>query len=188
MDKLSIINNALLKVALPPAAALDDCDWNAGRVFESSAEECLRAHGWSFAMRYATLEQLESPPFGFKYAYQMPEDCVRVVDIRPGSDLRSPRARFVTRGRQVFTNANPANTRYTGRELDTEIWPGDFANAVSCRIAAEIAGLSAEKIAMIPQLMQLAQIALNQAIMTDAREETERVPLDDSLYASRGER
>ena len=185
MDKLQLINSALLKTGLPPAATLNDCDWNASAVFSLAAEEALRTHAWSFAMRYATLERSSAPPFGFDYAYRMPEDCVSVVDIRPTQDLRSPKARFVTRGRDIFTNASPCNARYTGREMDISIWPPDFCNAVATRIAAEIAGLSAEKMALAPQLLQLYQIAINEAIKNDAREETERVPLDESLYAGR---
>lgn len=189
MTKLQIINNALLKVALPPAATLEDCDWNASSVFATCAEQALRAHAWGFAQAYAALERKAAPPaFGFSHAYAMPEDCVRVIDVRPGAEIRSPKARFVVQGRDVLTNASPANTRYVRRELNPENWPDDFANAVSCRIAAEIAGLSGEKIALIPQLMQMYQIAINQAMAADAHEETERVPLDESLYAARAER
>lgn len=189
MTRLEIINHALLKVGLPLAAGLDDCDWNANFVFDAGAEQALRAHAWGFAQRLAVLERLaQAPAFGFSHAYRMPEDCIRVVEVRPGNDLRSPRARFICQGRQVLTNAAPCNARYTARALDPEIWPADFANAAACKIACEIAALSAEKTQLVPQLIQLYQLSLAEAMGADAREETSRVPLDESLYAIRGER
>lgn len=189
MTRLDIINNALLKTALPLAASIDDCDWNANFVFDTCAEQALRAHAWGFAQRLASLSRLpDSPPFGFSYAYAMPEDCLRVIDCRPAAELRSPRARFVTQGRRVLTNASPCNARYIARDLNPENWPPDFANAVACRIACEIAALSAEKIQLVPQLLQIYQLAIAQAQASDAREETERVPLDDSLHAARSAR
>lgn len=188
MDRLGVINRALMKVALPLAATLQDCDWNANLVFEDCTTEVLREHSWSFAQRLAVLEMLpDTPAFGFRYAYKMPEDCVHMTDVRAQGDIRAPKAKMVTQGRRVLTNASPCYARYTAKDLDPDNWPSDFTDATACRIAWEIAALSAEKLSLIPSLVQLYQRALNIAMKNDAREETTRVPPDESLYSVRGE-
>lgn len=186
MDRLTIMNRALLKTGLPPAAALEDINWNANMVFEDVAVELLRGFPWGFAQKYAVLPQSQKKPvFGWNYSYDLPEDCLRVIDVHACNDLRAPKARYVISGRQLLCNVTPCNMRYVGKVLDPSLWSNDFADAVAARIACEIAGLAAENMGLVPQLMQLFNIALSQAQLSDAREETERVPLPDSLFASR---
>lgn len=186
MDRLTIINRALMKTGLPLAASLNDCDWNASVIFEDVTEELLRGHPWGFAQKFAVLNSPEgTPAHGFNYCYKLPDDAARAIDVRGEHDLRSPRGRFVLSGRRVYCNLKPCNLRYVARILDPDEWPPDFANAVSARIAQEIAALSAESMGLVPQLAQLAQIALGQAQLTDARETTERVSLPESVYQNR---
>lgn len=185
-DKLSIINAALMKVGLPLAADVNDCDWNASTIYEAMAEQALRSFPWGFATRFAVLTRSAAEPaFGFRYAYAMPSGCLRVVDVRCGEDLRSPKARFVVSGKLVYANVSPCNARYVARELDPADWPTDFADAVAARIAAEIANLSAQTMSMTPGLIQLYQLSLAQAQAIDATETTERVPLDESILRTR---
>lgn len=184
--KLSVINAALMKVGLPLAADLNDCDWNASSIHDAVAEQALRSFPWGFATRFAVLARsAQSPAFGFQHAYSLPVDCLRVVDVRCGEDLRSPRARFVISGRLVYANVTPCNCRYVARDLNPSNWPTDFADAVAARLAAEIANLSAQTMSMTPQLIQLYQLSLAQAQAIDATETTERVPLDESILAAR---
>jgi len=184
--KLDVINAALMKVGLPLAASLDDADWNASSIFDSVAEQALRSFPWGFAMRYAVLQAgTPMPSFGFKHAYKMPTDCLRIIDVRPGEDLRAPKARFTISGKMVYSNVSPCNARYVARDLEPANWPTDFADAVAARIAAEIANLSAQTMTMTPGLIQLYQLSLAQAQAVDATETTERVPLDESILHAR---
>ncbi len=189
MDKLTLINMALMKCGLPLAASLNDCDWNAQLMFEQCAGEALVSHAWGFAQKSATLVMdPESPQFGYNYRYRMPEDCLRVLDVRAEHDSRAPKGRFRVQGRYILTNANPCHARYIGRFLDPGDWPPMFCNAVAARIAQEIAGLSAENMAMVPQLLQAYKLALTEAQLMDARESTERVTLDVSVHEQRQQR
>lgn len=188
MDKLGVINLALLKVALPLAANLEDCDYNASMIFDNVADQNLKLHAWGFAQKFAILEEARSTPaFGYPYAYLKPADCVRIIDVRQDNDLRAPRARMSPEGALVFTTARPCYARYVWRCLDPQYWPADFTDAVACHIACEIAGLSGEKIALVPQLYQLYTVSVSKAMANDAREVTDRVPLDESLYRARSQ-
>lgn len=188
-DKLNVINNALMKIGLPLAATLDDCDWNAASIYDLALEQVLRSFAWGFASRFATLPKSGGmPAHGYRYAYTMPEDCLKIIDIRPGFDLRSPRSPFVISGRDIFTNASPCNIRYVAMADDAAQWPPDFADAVACRIALEIAPLSAQTMSMTPGLLQLYQIALANAQAADARESCGSIPADESVMQARGGR
>ncbi|MBQ9536617.1 MAG: hypothetical protein IJU79_02380 [Desulfovibrionaceae bacterium] len=195
--KLEIINNALLKVGLPLAATLDDADWNATIVYDTVAKQALRSFAWGFAMRYANLAvESSAPNHGFTYKYGLPEAtedhpeyaCLRVLDVRASSDLRAPKARFAVAGLAIYTNVSPCHVRYIGDfSSKPNRWPDDFADAVSCKIAAEIANLSAQTVSMTPGLLQMYQLALAQAQAIDSTETNERVPLDESILASRSQ-
>lgn len=187
MDKLKVINMALMKTGLPLAASLSDCDWNASLIFDVTAEELLRGYAWNFATRLATLPEAdEPPPFGFARAFILPDDCAAVIDVRSSHDLRAPRSRFTRNGSQLFTQEAPCNIRYVSASVPPEQWPPDFARACASRIAAEIASLSAEKASLAPQLIALHAKELADAQAADARESGERIPLDMSFMTARG--
>lgn len=185
-NKLEVINSALMKIGLPLAATLDDADWNASTVYDLVVERVLRSFNWGFAASFGVFAPSGNVPIhGFTHAYAIPDDCLRVIDVRCASDLRAPRARFVVSGRDVFTNVSPCNARYVHMVKDPQLWPPDFTDAVSCLIAFEIASLSAQTMSMTPGLMQLYQVALAQAQSVDATETSERVPLDESVLIAR---
>lgn len=186
MDKLGVINMALLKTGLPLASSLKDCDWNAAFIFDLCVEQIERGFAWGFAQKFTVCARdATAPPFGFDYSYTLPADCLRVIDVRNQHDLRAPKCTYVLQGRKLLTSASPCNLRYVARNLEPGDWPGDFTDAVACLIACEIAALSAEKMSLVPVLTQKYQLALAQAQIADARENTERVPLNQSLFAAR---
>lgn len=185
MDRLLVINKALMKAGLPLAASLNDVDWNAQLVFESCVDEALRGFAWGFAQRFEVLGMSGAPAHGYRYGYGLPGDCLRVIDVHCMHDLRSPRARYVVSGRNLYCNVSPCNLRYVARNYEPEEWPVDFADAVACRIAMEIASLSTQTMKLLPSMMQLYQAALAQAQATDGRETQERVPLDESIWLAR---
>lgn len=185
MDKLSVINAALMKCGLPLAAALNDADWGAAERFDNVAEQVLRSHNWNFATRHATLIRQGTPEHGYTQAYQLPAECLRVLDVRPAEDMRGPQARFSVVGERLYCNISPCNARYVARVLDPADWPADVADAVATRLAAEIAPLSAQSFGLGASLLQLAQLAFQQAQANDAAEQRERLPAGSPYAAVR---
>ena len=176
MDKLAAVNAALMKCGLPLAASLRDTDWGASERFDAVTDLLLRAHAWNFATRYAVLARQGAPEHGYAFAYALPADCLRVLDARPGEDLRAPGARFSVVGTRLYCNCSPCNARYVARVADPALWPADFADAVTTRLAAEIAPLSAQSFGLGASLLQLAQLSFQQAQATDAAEHGDRLP------------
>lgn len=171
MTRLHIINMALLRCGLPLATNIHDSDWNAQFIYETAVESLLRGYAWNFARGHAVLtEPLPETPATHLYAYELPSDCAHVVDCRASQAANSPLSRHEIAGNTVLANDRPLYVRYTRRLLEPDMWPQDFCQAVSARIAQEIAALSAEAISMVPQLMQIAEYNLGQAQLNDARE------------------
>lgn len=186
MNKLDVINMALLKCGLPLAGNIDDCDWNAAFVYDNCLRECLRAHAWSFALTHAVLAPEPSPPlFGKRHAYKLPADCLKVLDVRGSWSIKSPCAEFVKAGDLIHTSASPCYLRFIRNCASPDAWPPDFANCVASRIAYEIAGLSTEKMGLIPQLMQIHVTNLQMAIAADAQESFSRMPSANEFQTAR---
>lgn len=185
MDQLAIINRALLKCGLPLAASINDCDWNAQIVFEDVSHECLRSFTWNFAAEFKALTQAGTPAFGYERSYSLPDDCLRIIDVHCAHDLRSPKARYNWRGRYLYTQVSPCYLRYVTSLVPCEQWPADFCNVVAARIAWEIAPLSAQTMSMAGQLYQSYVMIMAEAQATDARESSERVPLDHNILLAR---
>ena len=90
-NRTSIINTALMRVGVQgvnlafqdtPAAQVAEATYN------RSLEFCLSLYPWPFALRYAVLAQsADAPPFGYRYAYQLPGDCMRILDVRRHGDV-----------------------------------------------------------------------------------------------------
>ena len=186
MDQLQIINKALIKCGLPLAASIEDCDWNASYFFEMARDECLRSFAWGFAQKFVQLSSADLPEHGFSRSYAMPDDCLRVIDARCMHDLRSPKVRQVrVVGRHIYSNVSPFYLRYISSGIPIDEYPPDFCDVLACRLAQEIAALSAQSMALVPQRAQMYQLAMANAQATDARENFERVPLDWNILASR---
>lgn len=138
----------------------------------------LRDHAWSHAMRWVSLARSASESaFGYTFTYMLPQDCVRLIDVRARPAPDAPLAHYAVAGsgagQIICTNAKPAYARYvarmpTSRMEDVAYWPQDFAEAVSCRLAAEIAVLGAQDSRLPVTLLQMYNLALDTARLNDA--------------------
>ena len=86
MDKTGIANLALSNLG---EARIQSLTENSGRAracsarIESCIETVLRMNVWNSALERVLLTQIESPVFGWNYTYQLPSDCIKVVEVEP---------------------------------------------------------------------------------------------------------
>ncbi len=133
----------------------------------------LRDHAWSHTMRWVSLARSATESaFGYSFAYILPQDCVRLIDVRARPAPDAPLAHYALAGsgagQIICTNAKPAYARYVARVEDVACWPQDFAEAVACRLAAEIAVLGAQDSRLPATLLQMYTLALDTARLNDA--------------------
>lgn len=111
-------------------------------------EKELRANVWNFAKVRDKLPALSSvPSFGFSLEFQMPTDCLRVLqvghlrlDLPTISYRNGNEALYKIEGRKILTNIPaPLEVIYISRVTDTSLFDSCFVDVLACRWAIETA-------------------------------------------------
>lgn len=149
-SQVEIANRALTKVGEARILSLSD-DVEAARVVSSlwdivrDAE--LRSRNWNFSISRTSLAALvAAPDWGFSLQYQLPSDCLRVIQVDefyPGpsmSDYRNAsEAQYQIEGGKILTDLQaPLKIRYVARIEDTGSWDAAFSEVFACRLAVEV--------------------------------------------------
>lgn len=149
LTKIDICNHALLKVgadtiaSLDTAQAVDEGTIRSAKLcnifFDQSLEETLRMYPWNSCTKRATLSQLtDAPVFKYAYAYQLPNDCVRVINVYDNKNAYDTNLEYVIEGRQVLTNAKNTFLRYVATPDTVTILDPLAASALICVLASKL--------------------------------------------------
>jgi len=196
-SKVEIANRALTKIGDSRITSLDD-NTERARVISSSWDAMrdneLRIRNWNFSIARASLPALVSAPaWGFNYQYQLPSDCLKVIqadEYFPGLSLTDFRvysdAEYQIEGGKILTNKSaPLKIKYVSRVENTGLWDSAFTEVFACRIAIEIC----ERLTDSTTKRQLAWDEYKQAIIfasrSDALENPPESMPDDSWIMSR---
>lgn len=179
---VSLMNRALRLIGGQAIAAGDEEGLEAhiaSAAFDDIRDTVLADFAWGFATRWASLALLDvQPAFGARYAYRLPTDALRVVDVRNSSDMAQAPAHFWLAGRDVYTDASPCLMRYVARIEQSADWPPHFCEAFVIRLAAELAPVTGPDSSSTPlKLRQLYLQALDTARLTDSAQAM-AVPID----------
>jgi hypothetical protein len=147
-NSIDIVNSALTKLGAARITALTDNVKEAremNAIYELRRDARLRAHNWNFAMERDSLPALsDAPAWGYTLAYQIPSDCLRVVQVNdiwviPGlSDyMTGPDAEpFSIEGRKIVTDwSAPLKIRYIKRVEDASQFDALFCEVLACDLA-----------------------------------------------------
>lgn len=196
-SQVEIANRALTKIGEARILSLTD-DLEAARVVSSLwdivRDSELRARNWNFSLTRASLPALvTTPAWGFYYQYQLPSDCLRVIQVDeffPGpsmSDYRNrSEAQYQIEGGKILTDlAAPLKIRYVARIEDTGSWDAAFVEVFACKLAVEVC----ERLTQSNTKRDLAWNeygeALKAAVRADAIENPPEPLPDDSWMLSR---
>lgn len=196
-SQVEIANRALTKIGEARIISLSD-DVEAARVISSiwdvARDAELRVRNWNFSIKRESLAALSAAPsWGFQVQYQLPSDCLRVLQVGefyPGpsmSDYRNQsEAMWQIEGGKILTDYEaPLKIRYVSRVEDTGLWDALFVEAFACRLAVE----SCERITQSNTKRDLAwneyQQAVKAAVRADAIENPPEPLPDDSWMLSR---
>lgn len=146
-SQVEIVNNALVKLGAGRITSIDDDSKQAEvarAIWAMKRDAELAAYPWTFAMARAELPALaDAPAFGWARAFQLPADFLALVEVGEfwvlyQSDEFTPA--FQIEGRTVLTDeASPLRVRYLKQITNAGLFPALFAEALSCRLAAEMA-------------------------------------------------
>lgn len=161
-SQVEICNVALRILGQQPILSIEDNLPQAisiSGVYEIVRKATLRKHTWNFAMKRQQLPALTATPaWGYSYAYQLPTDLLRLVEVQCNLDYR-------VEGLTVLTNAPaPLNIRYVKDAKDPAEYDALFVDA----FAGELASMICEDVTGSNTKKQTAE-AVTGAALREAR-------------------
>lgn len=146
-----------------PRRLLDDV-WGNGAT-DGAVQFCLEMGQWTFATRTVEAEASPSiePSFGYRYAFDQPDDLVRVTGVYCDPQCNTPLLQYVDERRYWYSNQTPMYVSYvsnsTSYGADLSLWPETFAKMVEAYLATAIAG----NLTSSTDLIRLADAAMRKA-------------------------
>ncbi len=154
-DKLSIYNGTLLLLKARRIATLSDNRAerrSLDAVWAETLDYMLEQGFWDFAGRTEELMSSDTaiPQFGYRYAYELPDDYLRTLRISDNEYLEPDLKYYEPEGDHIFTDVNPLYLRYVSNHYayggDPGKWKPTFARAfeyeLAWRAGPQIASLS----------------------------------------------
>jgi hypothetical protein len=166
-SQTEICNAALSQVGYETLTAVDTAT-KQGRVclaaWDLVLDALLAVHQWGFTIKRADLQQvLPVPVYGFDYAYALPADCLRLIEVYPDTE-------YQLEGGKILNSEDTLSCRYIARITQPGLFPPWFTVALSDMLAARICFPLEGSAAKRKALEETAAMSLNTAISRDARE------------------
>lgn len=141
--RTALANRALAHLGEEGISDIDDTTSTKARICKEFVgdviDEVLRMHRWNCAIDRQTLSQLsEAPNHGYDYAYQLPGDCLRLLELNGEQVDGSTEFLEIESGERLLTDEDTAEIRYIKR-IDVHEFDPLLAKAVALALAVEIA-------------------------------------------------
>ncbi len=186
-SRVSIANIAMTILGADRITSLEDNAENARRltaIYDACREEVLRAHPWNFALIRTQLSRLSSTPvFGFDYEFQLPSDCLRVVQVNNGADVLSDDD-FKIEGRKLLSDEDTIYIKYIGNITDSNQYTSQFIYLFATRLAAELAYAITNNKSTMELVAQLYADRLETAKAHDSQESSSAYVEDEDLWTT----
>lgn len=145
----------------------------------------LERHAWNFATTREQLAPLATAPAGWRFAYPVPAECLKVLSVVDKDSTTPTGAEWRLEGYQdrvsVLTDLENATITYVKKVVNTDLFSPLFTEALSWQLAAAIAGpiiKGAEGQTVTVKLMQFAAAIEQRAIQSDmSQQRTKRFDL-----------
>lgn len=138
--KVDICNIALIALGDQRITSIDDNNERARACknrYDDVRDAVLRSYHWNCAVhRTSLVRDSVNPAWGFSYRYQLPSDCLRVLDVQ---NYEVP---FEVEGRYILSDASSVNILYITNNsliLDETKFDSLLVQAIAMRLAMEIA-------------------------------------------------
>lgn len=157
-SRLAIYNIALLAIGERKLDSLDedrqprrDCDevWTRGT---GAIKYWLEQGHWNFAMRAVKLDKSTSvvPEFGYSFAFQIPDDFVRLNMVSADERFNWPLMNYEIEGGYFYCDVDPLYLRFVSDDedwgADLSKWPETFTLWAGTWMGKEIAPRSKNEI------------------------------------------
>ena len=142
--------------------------------------EVLRSHSWNSATARASLAALvATPEWGFDSAYQIPADCLQVLEVDNGVQWRVEGQTIVTDG------TDELDIRYMQDVTDTEQYDSLLTDVMVVRLAIEIVERITDSTTKRAALLQEYGLLMDEARMQDGSEQSPAEFEEDAWITAR---
>jgi hypothetical protein len=197
LSKIDVCNQALLKVGADTIASLDtSSDLDEGTIveanlcnifFDQALEETMRVYPWNCCTaRTVPVKLAEAPAFGYEVAFQLPNDCMRVINVFDSSDQDKNGIRWVIEGDRILCDYDVVYLKYVQKPTNVGVLDPLAIRALICNLALKLAiplQLDDKQAARI--LAELEQVVLPMARSIDTFENKELLREESSWITSR---
>jgi hypothetical protein len=185
-SKLSLYNGALREVGERKLASLSE-NREPRRVLDSvwdadAVRTCLSAGLWNFAKNSVQIDYSPSvePAFGYRRAFNKPENWVRTVAVCEDAYFRCPLLGYQDEGDYWYSDLDVIYVQYidagTAFGLDYGKWPPNFTRYVESWLGARICMSLTQNQSKRDGLERDAEVWLTKAKSTDAMDEPTKFP------------
>ncbi len=171
---VSICNEALSLLAVDLIISLDDDSVQAGlckNLYPGIRDAVLEDADWTFAIKRRTLAALvDAPDWGYTYQHQVPSDCLRLIQVtdQPEFDINATyRFEWQKENDKIVSNGENIYIRYVRYVDDVNLFSPMFKQALSQRLAAEMAIPLAESKPLYEMYMGMYEAKRDNAASTD---------------------
>lgn len=173
--RTDVANAALAYLGEMRISDIDDPDSQAARTCKQfladTIDEILRTHPWSCAIRLATLTEITTnPDWGYEKAFQLPPDCLRLLQIN-GQEPGPSQQYYDIQGSLLLSNWKEAHIRYVKR-IDVPEFDALLAKAIALQLAMKICIPLSLNMNNLQLCSQLFQSAIGEAKRANAIEKT----------------
>lgn len=183
-SKVSICSNALLMLGAQPIASLNDGTDRArlaANLYQAERKAFMRSHNWGcLTVRVNLAPMAEAPSFGYSAQFQLPGDCLRLLDVGQEGETLTYRVER----KRVLHNGTVLPVRYIA-DLDEGEWDDAMVHAMEMRMAALFAYPITASASLAADLAQKAKDALREAKTTDGQEDDTQAIDDSPMLNSR---
>lgn len=184
---VSICSNALLMLGAQTINDFQD-QQNLDRaklcanLYPFQRDSILRGHPWNCCIKRIVLAPLaERPAFGYQSAFELPSDCLRVLEVGQGG----AQIDYLVEGRTIQANAMALELRYVFRNEVEATWDSHLVELMTIAMASVLAypitQSTSERDSRKAELTQF----MRQAKAADGQEDPPQTLGNEHLLASR---
>lgn len=188
MDNIQIINIALSNLGAGNISNIDEGseESKAAKVFyDPTRRSVLEKYNWPFAEKTARLALLSEQPVDWTFAYELPADNVKVINIAKATEAFSPIgnvAPFKIRGTQLLCDLEEVNAIYIYDNEATNTFSDMFIDAFSHLLASRMAIRITKE-----RNLQITELEIYNLIISSAGASSlgqDKTPKDDNPYVT----
>lgn len=181
---VSICSNALLMLGASPIASFTEgtkAAQVASNLYPDQKRDFLRAHPWNAAITRVQLAPLTTgPTFGWKAAFKLPTDCVRVLSVESsGYDIEHK-----IEGRNILADVTTVDVRYI-TNLAEDRWDASMVSAMTLKMAGAMSYAITKSASLADAWMAAADRKMREAKTLDGQEGTPDAIEDDPFMRAR---